>query len=84
MFLFKDKELFEMVEEFLSNCYTLTILDFDHLDESDEYKLYTLIVHPETIPDYFYQFKYDVSRRLKNLNRHIDTALNASLGEYKT
>jgi hypothetical protein len=49
-----------------------------------EYKLYTLIVHPETIPDYFYQFKYDVSRRLKNLNRHIDTALNASLGEYKT
>lgn len=37
MFLFKDKELFEMVEEFLSNCYTLTILDFDHLDESDEW-----------------------------------------------
>lgn len=27
---------------------------------------------------------YDVSRRLKNLNRHIDTALNVSLGEYKT
>lgn len=37
MFLFKNKELFEMVEEFLSNCYTLTILDFDHLDESDEW-----------------------------------------------
>lgn len=48
-----------------------------------EYKLYTLTVYPEVISDYFYQFKYDVSRRLKNLNRHIDTALNVSLGEYK-
>lgn len=37
MFLFKDKELFEMVEEFLSQCYTLTFLEFDHLDETDEW-----------------------------------------------
>ena len=36
MFLFKNKQLFEMVEEFLSNCYTLTILEFNHLDEKDE------------------------------------------------
>lgn len=36
MFLFKDRELFEMVKEFLENCYTLTILDFDHLNKNDE------------------------------------------------
>ena len=30
---------------------------------------------------HFYAFKYDVSRRLKNMQRHIDKALDVSLGE---
>lgn len=29
----------------------------------------------------FYEFKYEVSRRLKNMQRHIDKALDVSLGE---
>lgn len=36
LFLFKDKDLFEMVEEFLEQRYTLTILHFDKLDPEDE------------------------------------------------
>lgn len=46
-----------------------------------ESKLYTLYISDEKFEKHFYEFKYDVSRRMKNIHRHIGKALDVSLGE---